>query len=131
MGVRETTCRGGAHGRAGLSWVASARLLTAAGFAAIGAAEGLVHGHDIAAGLEVPWSPGQRPCEQLLSAVFPGAARSALGSAFEDLLAQTGRARRPQHEPPTEWNYTASAALPLGGQPGPASSAPPSSLPTR
>jgi hypothetical protein len=38
---------------------------TAAGFAGIGAAEGLVHSHDIAAGLGMAWSPGPRLCDAL------------------------------------------------------------------
>jgi hypothetical protein len=89
---------------------------TAAGFAAIGAAEGLVHGHDIAAGLNIPWSPDQRLCEHVLGVVFPGAAHGGPASAFEGLLIQTGRTQRPRHEPPPVWNYAA-AALPLGGEP--------------
>ncbi len=82
---------------------------TAAGFAAIGAAEGLVHGYDIAAGLNMSWSPDQRLCEQVLSAVFPGAAHDVAVSAFEGLLIQTGRTQGSRHEPPPAWNYTAAA----------------------
>jgi hypothetical protein len=85
---------------------------TAADFAAIGATEGLVHGHDIAAGLNVPWSPDQRLCEHVLGVVFPRAAHGGPASAFEGLLIQTGRTQRPRHEPPPVWNYA--AALPLG-----------------
>lgn len=90
---------------------------TAAGFAAIGAAEGLVHGHDIAVGLNMPWSPDQRLCEQVLGVVFPGAAHDVSVSAFEGLLIQTGRSQRPRHEPPPLWTYAAAAALPLAGNP--------------
>ena len=90
---------------------------TAAGFAAIGAAEGLVHGHDIAAGLNMPWSPNQRLCEHVLSMVFPGAAHGTSASAFEGLLSQTGRTPLARHEPAPAWNYAGGAALPLGGKP--------------
>jgi hypothetical protein len=89
---------------------------TAAGFAAIGAAEGLVHGHDIAVGLSMPWSPDKRLCEHVLSAVFPGAAH-AVAPAFERLLIQTGRAQRPRDKPPPAWSYAAGAALPPGARP--------------
>lgn len=87
---------------------------TPAGFAAIGAAEGLVHGHDIAAGLNLSWSPDPRLCERVLGKVFPDAAHGAPESAFQALLIQTGRTQRPQHEPPPAWNYAAAAAFPLG-----------------
>jgi hypothetical protein len=89
---------------------------TAAGFAAIGAAEGLIHGHDIAAGLGIAWSPGPRLCEQVLSAVFPDAENSAGSSALSTLLIQTGRDDRPEHQPPRAWSYSAAAVLPLSGE---------------
>jgi hypothetical protein len=90
---------------------------TPAGFAAIGAAEGLVHGHDIAAGLSIAWTPQLPLCERVLSVVFPAAAAAGPASAFETLLIQTGRAGRPQHQPPPSWSYAAAAALPLSGKP--------------
>jgi hypothetical protein len=90
---------------------------TPAGFAAIGAAEGLVHGHDVAAGLTIAGTPQLPLCERVLSVVFPGAALDGPASAFETLLIQTGRAGRPPHEPPPSWSYAAAAALPLSGKP--------------
>ncbi len=86
---------------------------TAAGFAAIGAAQGLVHGHDIAAGLGMAWSPKPQLCEQVLSTVFPGAERKAGATALTTLLNQTGRDERPQGEPARTWSYSAAAARPL------------------
>jgi hypothetical protein len=86
---------------------------TAAGFAAIGAAEGLVHGHDIAAGLGMAWSPKPQLCEQVLSTVFPDAERRAGATALTTLLVQTGRDVRPCGEPAPRWNYSAAAARPL------------------
>jgi hypothetical protein len=88
---------------------------TAAGFAAIGAAEGLVHGHDIAAGLNMPWSPDEGLCEQVLSTVFPP--HRVFASAFEDLLSRTGRTQSAPDQPPPAWTYADGAALPLGGKP--------------
>ena len=86
---------------------------TPRGFAAIGAAEGLVHGHDIAAGLGRAWSPAPRLCEHVLSAVFPGAGHRTGSAALRTLLAETGRDERSPHEPPRGWNYGGAAALPL------------------
>jgi hypothetical protein len=86
---------------------------TPAGFAAIGAAEGLVHGQDIAAGLGAAWSPAPRLCEQVLSAVFPDAGHQPGSAALTTLLVQTGRGSGSQHEPPRVWSYAGAAALPL------------------
>lgn len=87
---------------------------TPAGFAAMGAAEGLVHGRDIAAGLGMPWSPEPRLCEQVLSTVFPGAERREGAAALTTLLVETGRGERPKGEPARMWSYSAAAARPLG-----------------
>lgn len=103
-------------GPGGLGWHPHG-YFTAAGFAAIGAAEGLVHGHDIAAGQNVPWSPDQQVCEQVLSVVFPDVAHRLPVSAFEALLTQTGRMQRSPQEPPPRWSYAAAAALPLSAEP--------------
>ncbi|MBO0822291.1 MAG: maleylpyruvate isomerase N-terminal domain-containing protein [Actinobacteria bacterium] len=86
---------------------------TPAGFASIGAAEGLVHGHDIAAGLSLAWSPNPQMCEQVLSTVFPDAERGAGATALTTLLNQTGRDERPQGKPSRKWTYSAAAARPL------------------
>jgi len=86
---------------------------TPAGFGAIGAAEGIVHGHDIAAGLSIPWSPNPQLCEQVLSTVFPDAERRAGATALRTLLIETGRDERVASEPARTWNYSAAAARPL------------------
>jgi hypothetical protein len=52
------------------------------------------------------------PYETDVWAELLGEAHDVLASAFEGLLMQTGRKRRPRHEPPPSWNYAA-AALPL------------------
>ena len=82
--------------------------------AAIGAAEGLVHGHDIATGLGLAWSPSPQVCGQVLSTVFPDAGHRAGSTALTDLLIRTGRDERPKDEPPRVWSYSAAAARPLG-----------------
>jgi Mycothiol maleylpyruvate isomerase N-terminal domain len=96
----------------GLGWHPHG-FFTPVGFAAIGAAEGLVHGHDIAAGLSMAWSPKQQLCEQVLSTVFPDGERKAGATAFTTLLTQTGRDVRPRGERAPIWNYSAAAARPL------------------
>lgn len=89
---------------------------TAAGFAAIGAAEGLIHGHDIAAGLGMAWAPKPKLCEQVLAAVFPNAQRPAGLTALTALLIETGRQQRPRGEPSRQWSYAAAAALPASSE---------------
>lgn len=78
-------------------------LFSPSGFAAIGAAEALVHGHDIASGLGMEWEPDPQSCRQVLEAVFPAVADAS--SPFEQLLHQTGR-RGGVSGP---WNYSAAA----------------------
>lgn len=92
----------------GLAWHPHG-YFTAAGFAAIGAAEGLVHGHDIAAGLGLAWSPSPQLCGQVLSTVFPDAGQRAGSTALTNLLIQTGRDERPKDQPPRIWTYSAAA----------------------
>lgn len=84
-----------------------------AGFAAIGAAEGIVHGHDIAAGLSMAWSPNPKLCEQVLSTVFPDAKRRAGAAALRTLLVETGRGERLAGEPARSWNHSAAGVRPL------------------
>ena len=87
-----------------------------AGFAAVGSAEALVHGGDIATGLGLAWSPEPGLCERVLSAVFPDAAREPGASALAMLLAQTGRGQRSAGEPPRAWSYSAAAVAPLSAR---------------
>ena len=47
------------------------------GFAAMGVAETLLHGHDAALGLGVPWEPPADLCARVLSRLFPGAPADA------------------------------------------------------
>lgn len=73
------------------------------GFAAMGAAEILVHGHDAAQGLGVPWEPPADLCARVLNRLFPGAPADALPWAA--LLWATGRADLPDRPRLVEWRW--------------------------
>lgn len=73
------------------------------GFAAMGAAETLVHGHDAAQGLGVPWEPPADLCARVLNRLFPGAPADALPWAA--LLWATGRADLPDRPRLGEWRW--------------------------
>jgi Mycothiol maleylpyruvate isomerase N-terminal domain len=60
------------------------------GFAAMGVAEVLVHGHDAALGLGVPWEPPADLCVRVLTRLFPVELPDA--SPWAALLWATGRA---------------------------------------
>lgn len=78
-------------------------LFNPSGFAAIGAAEALVHGYDIASGLGMGWEPDAQSCRQVLQAVFPAVADAS--SPLQQLLHQTGR----RGGVPGSWDYGAAA----------------------
>jgi hypothetical protein len=73
------------------------------GFAAMGVAETLVHGHDAAEGLGVPWEPPADLCARVLSRLFPGAPADAL--PWTALLWATGRADLPGRPRLGEWRW--------------------------
>jgi hypothetical protein len=73
------------------------------GFAAMGVAETLVHGHDAAQGLGVPWEPPADLCARVLNRLFPGAPADALPWAA--LLWATGRADLPDRPRLGEWRW--------------------------
>jgi hypothetical protein len=73
------------------------------GFAAMGVAEVLVHGHDAAEGLGVPWEPPADLCARVLSRLFPGA--PADGRPWTALLWATGRADLPGRPRLGEWRW--------------------------
>lgn len=74
-----------------------------AGFAAMGVTETLVHGHDAAQGLDVPWEPPADLCERVLSRLFPDAPADALPWAA--LLWATGRSDLPDRPRLSEWRW--------------------------
>lgn len=63
------------------------------GFAAMGVAETLVHGHDAAQGLGVHWEPPAGLCARVLTRLFPGAPADA--HPWAALLWASGRADLP------------------------------------
>jgi uncharacterized protein (TIGR03083 family) len=74
------------------------------GYAAVGAAESLIHASDIAAGVGLRWRPADELCDLVVRAVFPGAAGEMAG--FDALLCQTGRLNVPGRDRVTAWRYT-------------------------
>jgi hypothetical protein len=75
------------------------------GFAAMGVTEILVHGHDAAQGLGVPWEPPADLCARVLTRLFPSAPADALPWAA--LLWATGRAGLPDLPWLGEWRWYA------------------------
>ncbi|MFD8598085.1 hypothetical protein ACFV1L_24070 [Kitasatospora sp. NPDC059646] len=65
------------------------------GFAAMGVVETLVHTHDAASGLGLPWSPPAGLCDRALARLFPEAPAGA--GRWPTLLWATGRAALPGH----------------------------------
>ena len=63
------------------------------GFAAMGVTETLVHGHDAAQGLGVPWEPPAGLCARVLTRLFPGAPADA--EPWAALLWASGRGELP------------------------------------
>ncbi|MFD7630315.1 maleylpyruvate isomerase N-terminal domain-containing protein [Streptomyces sp. NPDC059851] len=73
-----------------------------AGFAAMGVAEVLLHTHDIAEGLGVPWLPPARPCAAVLQRLFPEAPS---GDPARVLLWCTGRGELGGRPRLTSWRW--------------------------
>jgi hypothetical protein len=82
-------------------------LSDAAGFAAMGVAETLVHTHDIAQGLGADWRPPDPLSQVVLDRLVPDAPP---GRASDVLLWATGRADLGGHAPVRDWVWR--AALP-------------------
>ena len=76
----------------------------AAGFAAMGVAETLVHTYDITQGLGVAWLPPQPLCQLVVDRLLP---HSPPGRATEILLWATGRADLKDHPRVGEWVWRA------------------------
>lgn len=73
------------------------------GFAAMGVTEILIHGHDAAQGLGVPWEPPADLCARALRRLFPGAPAGALPWAA--LLWAAGRAALPDRPRLSQWRW--------------------------
>lgn len=79
----------------------------AAGFAAMGVAEALVHTYDITQGLGVTWRPPEFLCQLVVARLLPD---SPPGRASDVLLWETGRADLSGHPAVGSWVWR--AALP-------------------
>lgn len=71
--------------------------------AAMGVVEVLVHTHDIATGLGVPWQPPAELCERVLARLFPDVALA--DDAWQTLLWATGRTDLPDRPHRTKWRW--------------------------
>ncbi|NKZ08332.1 DinB family protein [Actinomadura latina] len=82
----------------------------AEGFAAMGIAETLVHTHDLAEGLGLPWDPPAGLCSRVLGRLFPDAPPDT--APWPALLWVTGRTDLPGRPRPTSWRWHASPQPP-------------------
>jgi hypothetical protein len=76
----------------------------AAGFAAMGVAETLVHTYDITQGLAMAWLPPEPLCQLVVDRLLPN---SPSGRATEILLWATGRADLKGHSRVSKWVWRA------------------------
>jgi hypothetical protein len=72
-------------------------------FAAMGVVEVLVHMHDVAAGLDLDWSPPGDLCAAALRRLFPQAPGDT--DPWAALLWSTGRRDLPGRPAPTGWTW--------------------------
>lgn len=82
------------------------------GFAAMGIAEVLLHTHDIAEGLGVPYEPPAELCESVLTRIFPHVRPGP--EPWPTLLWATGRGELPGRAPVTAWRWNNNLVLPTG-----------------
>ncbi|MGW0535967.1 GNAT family N-acetyltransferase [Streptomyces sp. NPDC003032] len=85
----------------------------AAGFAAMGVTEILLHTYDIAQALGVDAEPPAELCEAVLAHLFPHVPPAG-GTPWQVLLWSTGRGSLPGREPLTHWRWHNSPSLPAG-----------------
>jgi hypothetical protein len=77
------------------------------GFAAMGVVEILVHGHDVASGLDVAWEPPARLCARARHRLFPAAPTDT--PPWPTLLWATGRAPLTGHDAVgPDWTWVSS-----------------------
>ncbi len=84
----------------------------AAGFAAMGVVETLVHVHDIAEGLGLSFTPPAGLCDRTLARLFPDA--PAAPDRWSVLLWCTGRTALPGHPRRTSWRWDGTLREPAG-----------------
>ncbi|MCM0673262.1 hypothetical protein NCC78_00735 [Micromonospora phytophila] len=73
------------------------------GFAAMGVVEVLVHLHDVAAGLGLPWEPDAGLCARVRHRLFPAAPADT--DPWQTLLWATGRGELPGRAALTRWRW--------------------------
>ncbi|TDC55846.1 hypothetical protein E1281_10340 [Actinomadura sp. KC345] len=76
------------------------------GFAAMGIVETVVHTHDVAEGLGLPWEPPAGLCSRVLGRLFPDAPAGT--EPWPTLLWATGRAELPGRPRLTSWRWDGS-----------------------
>jgi len=80
----------------------------ASGFTVMGVVEVLVHMHDIATALGLPWSPPADLCTGALCRLFPAV---PIGDPWPTLLWATGRAELPGRPRRTSWTWDGAPRL--------------------
>ncbi|MFD8911183.1 GNAT family N-acetyltransferase [Streptomyces sp. NPDC059575] len=80
------------------------------GFAAMGVAEVLLHTHDIAQGLGLPYEPADGLADAVLNWLFPHVQPGP--DAWPTLLWATGRGELPGRPPVTAWRWRNNLAIP-------------------
>ncbi|MFJ2016810.1 GNAT family N-acetyltransferase [Streptomyces nodosus] len=80
------------------------------GFAAMGITEVLLHTHDIAEGLGLPYEPPAELCEGVLTRIFPHVRPGP--DHWRTLLWATGRGELPGRAPVAGWRWTNNAVIP-------------------
>lgn len=73
------------------------------GFTAMGIVETLVHTHDLAEGLGLPWTPPADLCARVLNRLFPDTPTDT--DPWAALLWSTGRADLPGRPRPAKWRW--------------------------
>ncbi|MDN3264795.1 GNAT family N-acetyltransferase [Streptomyces sp. CSDS2] len=80
------------------------------GFAAMGVAEVLLHTHDMAQGLGLPYAPSADLAESVLTWIFPHVQPGP--EPWPTLLWATGRGELPGRAPVTEWRWRNNLVIP-------------------
>ncbi|MEV6763538.1 GNAT family N-acetyltransferase [Streptomyces sp. NPDC051105] len=80
------------------------------GFAAMGIAEVVLHAHDMATGLGIPYRPADELAESVLTLLFPHVQPGP--TPWETLLWATGRGELPGRAPVTEWRWRNNLVIP-------------------
>ncbi|MFF7453166.1 maleylpyruvate isomerase N-terminal domain-containing protein [Kitasatospora sp. NPDC008115] len=83
-----------------------------AGFVAMSLVETLVHLHDVAEGLGLPWDPPADVCRRTLARLFPDVTPDPAAGSWRTLLWATGRTELPGRPRRTDWRWYADVPMP-------------------